>query len=108
MKNPGLKIFRDQYRQEYYYFDCACSAPEHTIRFTRDPKEGTVWMEVHLFNWRSIFKRIWVAIKYVFGYRCKYGNWDTCELHPADAEKMISLMEMIIHDAKEEEKDDKK
>jgi len=96
----GLKILRDQYRIESYYFDCTCSTPEHTFRFIRCPEDGTVWMEVHLSRWRSVFKRIWVAIKYVFGYRCRFGNWDTCELHPADAEKMIALMEMILKDAK--------
>ena len=94
----GLKILRDQYRNEFYYFDCMCSTPEHTIRLIRDPEEGTVWMEVHLTQWRSVFKRIWVAVAYVFGYRCRYGNWDTTELHPADAERMIALMEMVLND----------
>ena len=94
----GLKIIRDQYRNEYIYFDCCCSTPEHTIRFIRDPEEGTVWMEVHLYKWRSFFKRAWVAIKYAFGYRCRFGHWDTVEIHPADAQRMIAMMERVISD----------
>jgi len=68
------------------------------IRFIRCPEEGTVWLEVHLYKWRSVFKRVWVAIKYVFGYRCRFGHWDTIEIHPADAQRMIAMMERVISD----------
>lgn len=60
---------------------CDCGAPEHQVILTYDPYEDEpldqeIWLEFHLNQWRNIFRRLWVAIRYVFGYTSKYGQWD--------------------------------
>ena len=90
-------------RFQAHYFDCTCASPEHVFRFMRDPDDGTVCLEVHLVQWRSFFKRAWVALKYVFGYRSRFGHWDITELHPHDARRMIQLMEKMLADVNEHE-----
>jgi len=58
------------------YFECSCTDAEHVIRIVFDQKEKELWFELQLSQHNNIFKRIWKAIKYVFGYRCKYGHWE--------------------------------
>ena len=36
-----------------------------------------VVLQPHLVTHENIFKRIVVAIRYVFGHRSKYGHWDS-------------------------------
>ena len=38
-------------------------------------------------------KRIWNAIKYVFGYKCRYGHFDEFILQRADVTRLITLLQ---------------
>jgi hypothetical protein len=35
---------------------------------------------------------MWVAIKYVFGYTCKYGHWDCFIMQPKDAQRLKDML----------------
>jgi len=61
---------------ETEYFECECYTPEHTVRFTYDPDDGELYMSVYLWRW-PFWKRVWIAIKYVFGYTSKFGDFDS-------------------------------
>lgn len=74
---------------DHKYFECECSSPEHLLRlsyFEDEPEE--VFVEVHLnpkFRW---YKRVWHAVKYVFGYRSCYGDFDEFIWSPEMVEKV--------------------
>lgn len=78
---------------EKIYLECACHSPEHTLLFTFAPEEKEIYTSVFLNQYRNIFKRIWIAIKYVFGYTCRYGHWDCFNMKDEDVPKLISLLE---------------
>jgi len=77
------------------FLECACYSDEHTLRW--DLLTGSDWAELYasifLNQYRNIFKRIWVAVKYVFGYKCRYGHWDCFEMRPEDIGRMQALLE---------------
>jgi hypothetical protein len=73
---------------------CACYSDEHTLRFTYDLETNDFWTSVYL-NPKPWYKRVWVALKYVFGYQCKYGAWDCFLLNPQDADRMIATMTRV-------------
>jgi hypothetical protein len=75
------------------YFECQCTSPEHTISFTDDDNEITI--SYFLNQYHSIFARIWVAIKYVFGYKCQYGHFDVTILKTEDIPRLIRLLEKV-------------
>lgn len=79
------------------YMSCECMSPEHTLRFTfildEDPRHSQVITEVYLNNYRRWYQRLWVAIKYVFGYQSKYGAWDNCIMKRPDVVKLRGLLE---------------
>ena len=80
------------------FFECACGGDEHTLRFIVDTKDKELYASVYLNNYRSIWQRVWVAVKYVFGYKCKYGHWDNWILNPEDAVRLKQMLERMEED----------
>ncbi len=76
------------------FFECQCFSDEHTLKFILDTEYKEIYTHVFL-NEYSIYNRILIAIKYIFGYKCKYGHWDSFLLKPEDAKRLISLLEKI-------------
>jgi hypothetical protein len=80
---------------EAQYFECACRSDEHTLKFiyvsAPDP-EPEFYTTVFL-NECSLPMRIWNAIKYVFGYKCKYGHFDCFMLREKDLNRLITLLQ---------------
>lgn len=54
---------------------CACHSTEHQIVIQKDEEENVLYCSIHLcpLPW---YKRIVNGMKYIFGYRCKYGDFD--------------------------------
>lgn len=75
------------------FFECQCCSDEHTLKFTVDEEDGTIYTSVYLNDFYPWYYRIWIAIKYVFGYKSKFGAWDTTLLRTEDHPKMLELLE---------------
>ena len=85
------------------YFECTCGAPDHTLRFILDldenPAEGwpnlpTFYTEVQLSHYQPWYRRIWIGIKYVFGYD-KPDHFGCWELHLQDTDRMITMLSKL-------------
>lgn len=81
---------------EQEFFICRCNSPEHQLIFTyfSDEVNGDVYVSVHL-KPDSFWKRIRNAIKYVFGYRSKYGDFDEFIFKKEDANKLQSVVDYL-------------
>lgn len=78
-------------------FICACHSFDHQIIFSvfeDDTLPPQVIVTTHLKTYRNIFKRIWVAIKYVFGYKSRYGDWDEFIFNPDDLEDLKKYLNL--------------
>lgn len=78
------------------FFECACFSDEHTLKFSYDPDSDEIYTSVFLHQYRNVFKRTWVALKYVFGYQCKYGQWDCFIMQPEDASRLRLLLDRMV------------
>lgn len=58
-------------------FICECHSIEHQLMFHYDTELEQLSCDVHLSPYYNFFQRIWFSIKYIFGYKCQYGNFDT-------------------------------
>lgn len=65
---------------QHHYIECACDSAEHVVRLSANPTDEylPLWFEFHLVHHRRWWTRVWVAVKYIFGYQSKYGAFDTC------------------------------
>lgn len=73
---------------ETVHLECDCTSAEHTVRFVLDDDEvyPHIYMSVQLSRSHRFFRRLWMAIKHVFGYECKYGHWDEVMLTGPEVE----------------------
>ena len=83
------------------HFDCDCKSAEHTIRFIynydeEDEDLNFLTLEVQLNTYRNIFKRIWVAFKYVCGIRGDYGHWDEWILSSDQRKEFVKFLKETI------------
>ena len=88
-----------------HYFECRCGSDEHTLRFTLDIADldyKEIYSSVFLNQWRPWWKRVWAAIRYVFGYKCKYGHWDCWTMDENDATRLRDMCEEFINATKNE------
>ena len=78
---------------------CACHSVEHQIVIQKDNEDKTLYCSIHLIPlpW---YQRIANGIRYIFGYKCKYGDFDEF----AFSKKHIDKLEQMINFLKDESK----
>jgi hypothetical protein len=80
------------------FFECQCHSDEHVLRLTLslDDEDPEIYASVFLRQYRSFFKRLVIAVRYLFGYKCKYGHWDCFLMKPGDAMRMQGMLIRLI------------
>lgn len=76
---------------------CQCGSIEHQFSFVwweDEELEGEVYMEVHL-NPLSFWQRLKNGIKYIFGHRSIFGDFDDVILRKEDAHKLERVVEFL-------------
>ena len=79
-------------------FICQCGDPCHQFIISADKdntEDACAYVSVHLNREHNIFKRMWTAIKYVFGRRSIYGDFDEVIIKPNDAEKLQKVVDFL-------------
>jgi hypothetical protein len=92
--------------QETLYVECDCGHNDHTMKFTFTEGDnydvGSVYMAVQMGHGHIWYERIWLAIKYIFGYQSRFGHWDCVSL---DYIRLRRIREFVDAALKEMEKD---
>ena len=78
------------------YLECACHSEEHTLKFVYDPEARELFTMVFLHQYRSFWQRLWVAVRYAFGYKSRFGHWDCFILKPEDAPRLRALVDELV------------
>jgi hypothetical protein len=74
-------------------FICECHSLEHQVSFWYEQDEGTLYVETHLVTHRNFFKRLWVGLKYAFGYKSRFGEWDEILLDPNSQKELYKWLQ---------------
>lgn len=74
---------------ERVLFICQCESEEHQLIFHTDDKYITA--AVHLTHYRNFWKRLVYGVKYIFGFKSKFGSFDYILFNPDDHEKLAQL-----------------
>ena len=83
------------------FFLCACNSVEHQLIVTRLDDAPEVYVMIHLAK-LGFFKRLWHAIKYVFGYRCRFGDFEEFIFSPEDADRLQSIVDHLKSSVEEQ------
>lgn len=76
-------------------FICDCSSNEHQLIFSYDEDYKCVYVSIHLNPQYRWYRRLWYAIKYLFGYKCKYGNFEEFIFNPEDYPKLEKIATLL-------------
>lgn len=76
-------------------FICDCHSLEHQYSFWYDSEENELYFEPHLHNGGSWYIRFWNRLKYLFGYKSRFGAFDEVIINPNDAIEIIKYLEKI-------------
>jgi len=68
-------------------FICSCGSLEHQMYFWYEEEDKLFYTEVHLTG-RSFLGRLKYGIKYIFGYKSRFGAWDEF-IFDSEAEKQL-------------------
>lgn len=78
---------------EEHFFSCTCGDYNHLVRFELDPEYGEVYLTVRLNSYEPWWKRVWIAVKYVFGYPHAYGHYDVTILREEDFVRLHAILD---------------
>ena len=73
---------------------CDCEDVEHMIVFRWDDLDEFVYMNIHL-SPLPLLDRIMNAVKYVFGHRSRYGDFDEFIFKKDDLPKLERIVEHL-------------
>lgn len=82
---------------EYKILVCDCSSIEHQLVFNYDKDDNTCYVSIHL-NKLGFWKRLIHGIRYIFGYECKYGDFEEIILNEQHAEYLAELSRQLSHE----------
>jgi hypothetical protein len=79
---------------------CTCHSTEHqmVISYSEDiidwVRYPEVYLHIHL-KQKSFWLRVRYAIKYIFGYQCRYGAFDEMIIDKKDVDKFKKIVEHL-------------
>lgn len=71
---------------------CSCSSNEHQIIIHPPDEDGQVYCYIHLVSY-SFFKRLKAGLKYIFGYRSRYGHWEEFIFRSEHVTTLINVLD---------------
>jgi hypothetical protein len=76
---------------------CDCHSRDHQFYIWYDPDERPqcdwITFDMHLSTWCGFFRRLWIGLKYAFGFESKYGAWDEVLVDAASAREIVEFIE---------------
>lgn len=80
---------------EHQIFICKCHNIEHQLVFSYFKDEPELYVTVHLNPEYSFWKRLKLAIKYIFGYRSMYGEFDEFIFNEDEIDKLENIVKYL-------------
>lgn len=94
---PAYRLTTPMPNEHALIVRCSCHSAEHAAELTYfDDDDWELCFSFHLCQYDGVLKRVWAAVKYVLGHRCKYGNWDTILVGVATAKEIVGFLQGYV------------
>lgn len=82
---------------EITYFECECGSEQHTFRVNSENKwddffPPELYISVQLNARVGFLHRCYLALRYIFGYECRFGHWDVTTIKEKNIDKLTILL----------------
>ena len=85
---------------EQQLFVCDCGDVSHQFILSWYPEDGDwsdeLYIQIHLNQSNGFWKRLWHGIKYVFGYKCRFGAFDEILLDKNSAARLRNSLDEFV------------
>ena len=86
--------------EEKRLFVCDCGDMSHQFIVSWYPEDkdwnDLIYFTVHLNQSYNFWKRLWHGIKYIFGFKCRFGAFDEILLDVAEAKHLRDTLDQFI------------
>ena len=72
---------------------CDCNSLEHQMMIWWDEEDKMIYSYIHLNTSKNFFQRLVQGIKYIFGYKCRFGAWDEFIFSEESEESLLKFIE---------------
>ena len=73
---------------------CDCNSCEHQIIFEHDQEDNLIYCHIHLVKY-GFWRRFVAGMKYIFGYKCRYGQWDEFIFKPEHSKQLREFSDLL-------------
>jgi len=85
-----------------YLLVCDCYFIEHQLIFEyltdEESDEKSLSINIHLTAWENFFQRLVAGIRYAFGHKSRYGEFDNILVSPDEAKNLIEFLQKFIEE----------
>lgn len=84
-----------------WLFRCDCGTAEHDIVLRRDVdrlERPELTLYIQMATWQPWPRRLWSAIRYVFGFNPTWGHWDSTVISASTATNIKGVLDEYIRD----------
>lgn len=75
-------------------FICDCYSVEHQLILRQDPDSfDDIYVYIHLNKERKFWKRLKHGVKYIFGYKSRFGAWDEFIVNKKDWSRLRDIID---------------
>ena len=71
-----------------------CESVEHQLTFSYFDSDEEVYCAVHLAK-KPFFERLVRGVKYIFGHRCRYGDFEEFIFKKEDADRLQKVVDKL-------------
>lgn len=77
-----------------FLLTCDCNSTEHQIVVYPDVEDRMLYLHIHLTSY-GFWRRLKAGLKYIFGYKCKFGHWEEFILSEKHSEDISNILKII-------------
>lgn len=90
-------MFKNTTNENDVILICECHSIDHQIRFDHDKDDNEIYVSIHLVT-SNFFKRLIHGIKYIFGFKSVYGDFDSFIFKKEHADVLIKMGNLLKED----------
>ena len=91
--------------QQLFVCDCGDVSHQFIVSWYPDDEDWNdlIYFTVHLSQSYNFWKRLWHGIKYIFGFKCRFGAFDEILVNKEDAKRLRDELDKFISAKRKED-----
>lgn len=94
VERAKVRLKKEKEITKPFLLTCDCNSTEHQIVVYPDVEDRILYLHIHLTSY-GFWRRLKAGLKYIFGYKCKFGHWEEFILSEKHSEDISNILKII-------------